>query len=123
VRNNNNPFGVTSSGTSIAPSEIEVRLKNRFRFLNERLEFHVGGNYVRESVLQNQNYIVPDFVIQYYLTEDRKLKVKMYGKYDFDLVETQSRNQKYGLGIGYRTEFGSLFTLKDVIKERVIPEQ
>ncbi len=115
-------LGVDASN-SIAPNEIEVRLNNKFRFLDERLEFQVGGNYVRESAFQNQNYIVPDFVIQYYLTEDRKLKLRLYGKYDYDVIENfDSRNQKYGLGLGYSTEFGSLYTLKKVISEKVVKE-
>lgn len=116
MRNNVDPFGISGANSSLAPSEIEVRLKNRFRFWDERLELQLGGNYVRESILPVQNYFAPDFAIQYFLTSDRKLKLRLYGKYDYDLIETNARNQKYGLGLGYSTEFGSLYHLKQFVK-------
>jgi len=83
---NKNSFnGVNQTNTDLLPDEIEVNLKNRFRFLDERLSLGLGGNYVRQSVLAtNQNYFVGDFVIEYFLSSDRKLKLKMYGKYDLD---------------------------------------
>ena len=49
------------------------------------------------------------------MTDDRKLKLRMYGRYDFDEIEGQ-RRQRYGLGVGYRTEFGTLADFKHLHK-------
>ena len=104
------PLGGTGTTVQqgILPSEIEVRLNPRFRVLNERLEFNVGGNYIRQNSLGQVNYVVPDLAIQYALTADRKLSLKVYGKYDFDEIQFTSRRQKYGTGVRFRTEFGSM---------------
>jgi hypothetical protein len=93
--------------TDLYPDEIEVHLNNRFRFLDERLSLGAGFNYVADSPYGISNYYIPDFVIEYFLTNDRQLKLRMYGRYDYDQVEI-ARRQRYGLGIGYRKEFGSL---------------
>ena len=98
----------TAVQPGILPSEIEVRLSPRLRVLNERLEFNVGGNYIRQNSLGQVNYIVPDLSIQYALTADRKLNLKVYGRYDFDEIQVNARRQKYGTGVRFRTEFGSM---------------
>jgi hypothetical protein len=95
--------------TSLLPNEIQVKLKNKFRFLDERLSVNVGGNYVRQTPLSSlSNYIIPEFFIEYALTKDRQLSLKLYGKYDLDEVSFSDRRQKFGLGLRYRSEFGSL---------------
>ncbi len=109
-------FNGVSSQNSVLPDEIEVRLKNRFRFLDERLSLGLSGNYVRENqeVPVVGDYFIGDFVIEYFLTDDRKLKLRMYGRYDLDEIQGQ-RRQKYGLGVGYRTEFGTLADFKETM--------
>ena len=111
--------GVDNSNSDILPDEIEVRLKNRFKFLDERLSLGLSGNYVRENqnLLNAGNYFIGDFVLEYFLTDDRKLKLRMYGRYDLDEIEGQ-RRQKYGLGVGYRTEFGTLLDFKQTMAEQ-----
>jgi hypothetical protein len=109
--------GVTNTNSDILPDEIEVRLKNRFKFLDERLSLDLSGNYVRENVLVGGNYFIGDFVLEYFLTDDRKLKLRMYGRYDFDEIEGQ-RRQRYGLGVGYRTEFGTLSDFKQTMSKQ-----
>lgn len=109
--------GVESQSGDILPDEIELRLKNRFKFLDERLSLDLSGNYVRENVLVGGNYFIGDFVLEYFLTDDRKLKLRMYGRYDFDEIEGQ-RRQKYGLGVGYRTEFGTLSDFKQTMAKQ-----
>ena len=56
-------------------------------------------------------------LLEYFLTDDRKLKLRMYGRYDYDEIEAV-RRQKYGLGVGYRTEFGTLSDLKQTMAEQ-----
>lgn len=109
--------GVSNTNSDILPDEIEVHLKNRFKFLDERLSLDLSGNYVRENVLVGGNYFIGDFVLEYFLTDDRKLKLRMYGRYDFDEIEGQ-RRQRYGLGVGYRTEFGTLLDFKQTMSKQ-----
>ena len=106
----NSAFFSDQTTADIYPDEIEVHLKNRFRFLDERLSLGAGVNYVRQSpLLLATDYYIPDFVVEYFLTDDRRLKLRFYGRYDIDEISQQAgRRQRYGLGIGYRREFGSL---------------
>ncbi|MBP6396310.1 MAG: translocation/assembly module TamB domain-containing protein [Saprospiraceae bacterium] len=106
---NNSTFQSVTGNNSLLPTEIEVKLKNKFRFLDERLSINVGGNYVRQnSIINLNNYIVPEFFIEYALTKDRQLNLKLYGKYDLDEISLTSRRQKFGLGLRYKNEFGSM---------------
>lgn len=117
--NKNSFYGVQAGPGDVLPDEFEVNLKNKFRFLDERLSLGLGGNYVRQSVL-NSNYFIGDFVIEYFLTSDRKLKLKVYGTYDLDETAlTGGRRQRYGVGLGYRTEFGTLVDFKKGLTEQI----
>jgi hypothetical protein len=102
--------------TDLLPDEIEVHVTNQFRFLDQRLSLGLGANYIADSPFGVSNYYVPDFVIEYFLTNDRQLKLRMYGRYDYDQVVI-ARRQRYGLGIGYRKEFGSLTDFIEDIKK------
>ena len=64
-----------------------------------------------------QNYVIHDFVIEYYLTDDRRLKLRGYGKWDKDF--DANNDQSYGFGINYRKEFGSLTDFKKALKEDI----
>jgi hypothetical protein len=115
VRNNN--LGLTS--TSVVPDEIGF--KSTVLSKDSRLSLDVGGNYV----LQNQgiaiNQIFPEMALEFQLTEDRKLKIRLYGKTDIDPVTiTGGIRQKYGLGIAYRTEFSSMTEFENTIKKAVL---
>jgi hypothetical protein len=101
-------------------TEIEIRLKNRFRFWDERLSLNIGGNYVRQSAITNlNNYVIPEFFIEYAITKDRALNLKLYGKYDLDELVVSNRRQKYGIGLRYKTEYGSLVETKVKIKKDI----
>lgn len=111
----NSFYGVTSASNGLIPDEIEVNLKNKFKFLDERLSLNLGGNYVREPIIANiQEYFIGDFVLEYYLTNKKNLKLRMYGKYDYDEA-LADRKMRYGLGIGYNSQFGAIKELKDQI--------
>jgi hypothetical protein len=120
LRNNLSVQGVQASDFSVLPTEIEVKLKNEFRFLDGRLSFDIGGNFVRESLVGLSNYVVPEFIFRYALTKDRKLNLKVYGKYDLDEISVQSRRQRLGIGLRYRTEFGSMLETEAVIRKSII---
>lgn len=108
---------VQQSNSGLAPDEIEVNFKNRFRFLNERLSLNVGGNYVRQSVVDNNSFFGVDFALEYFITNDRKLKVRMYGRNDIDQFVQNGRQEQYGFGLGYRTEFGTLADFQEGLKQ------
>lgn len=108
------------------PSEIEVRLNPRFKFLDERLSVNLGGNYVRQSSVGVQNYIVPDFSVEYALKPDKSINLKLYARYDLDAFFL-SRRQQYGVGLRFRTEFGSMLetesNLNDFFKRTIVVKQ
>ena len=60
---------------------------------------------------------MPEFFIEYALTKDRQLNLKLYGKYDLDEISLTSRRQKYGLGLRYKNEFGSMVETKTKLSE------
>lgn len=90
------------------PDEIEVHFKPRFQ--NDKWGIDYGTSFVNSdgsSASDVTNYIIHDFVLEYYLTADRKLKLRAYGKWD-RRPYTQVDEQRYGLGINYRKEFGTI---------------
>jgi hypothetical protein len=112
VNMRNNTFGLASGG--IVPDEIAIR--NTLIFKNDRLSLDIGGNYVFQYQGNAINQVLPDFALEFRLTEDRKLKVRLYGKYDID-ISTFGLREKYGLGVAYRTEFGSMTDFEENIKK------
>jgi len=121
LRNNTNTVGALDN-RNILPDEIEFRLKNRFKFLDERMSFNFGGNYVIENQLGAAvNQILPDVSLELIITKDRKLKARIYSRTDINLVTQnasgQNENiQKFGLGLSFRTEFGSMLDYEKGVK-------
>lgn len=107
------------SRAGLAPDEIQVQFKNRFRFLNERLSLNLGGNYIPQTVLDNASFFGVDFALEYYITKDRKLKLRMYGRSDIDQFVIDGRQEQYGFGLGYRTEFGTLADFQEGLKRSI----
>ncbi|MEZ4911726.1 MAG: translocation/assembly module TamB domain-containing protein [Saprospiraceae bacterium] len=108
---NNAISGNLYNSSILLPDEINFTLKNKFKFLDERFSLNLGANYI----LQNQgvavNQVLPDYAIEFLLTDDKKLKIRHYGRSDIDPVNLGQLRQKYGFGIGYRTEFGNVIKL------------
>ena len=101
----------------LLPDEIEVNLRSRLK--NDRWGIDIGTSYVRDTgVLILDDYTTNDFTVEYYITKDRRLKLRVYGQNDFDLVAggTFQREQRYGAGITYRKEFGSFSDVKKEIE-------
>ena len=101
------------------PDEIEVHFKPRFQ--NDKWGFDYGTSFVNsngQSARVITNYIIHDFVLEYYLTEDRRLKLRAYGKWDKDEVVFEDE-QRYGLGINYRKEFGSILDFKRTLTDDI----
>ncbi|MEO6130693.1 MAG: translocation/assembly module TamB domain-containing protein, partial [Saprospiraceae bacterium] len=74
-------------------------------FFNDRLSVNVGGNYVNGSSLltaNNGKYFAGDITFEYYLTPDRRLKIRAYNRNE---VTFEGRKNKVGLGLAYRREY------------------
>ena len=120
----NNAITSNLYNTSILlPDEINFTLKNKFKFLDERFSLNLGANYI----LQNQgvavNQVLPDYAIEFLLTDDKKLKIRHYGRSDIDPVNLGQLRQKYGFGIAYRTEFGNVIKLAPSIDSTLVQKQ
>lgn len=92
------------------PDEIQLKLNPRFKFLGERLSARIGGDYVRASgsPFIAENAFIPDLIVDYDITADRKLKLRFQYRYDFDVLDNSQRKQKYSVGLNYGHEFGKL---------------
>jgi hypothetical protein len=97
------------------PDEIEVHFKPRFQ--NDKWGIDYGTSFVnaKNSSFGITNYVIHDVALEYFLTEDKRLKLRAYGKWDKDEVQFQNE-QKYGMGLNYRKEFGSLVDFKNDIE-------
>ncbi|MFZ1702973.1 MAG: translocation/assembly module TamB domain-containing protein [Saprospiraceae bacterium] len=114
---NNTGVVADISNTNLWPDEIEFRLKNRFKFLDERVTLNMGGNYIFENQGLTYNQMLPDFSLELILTENRKLKARIYGRQE--LIVQNTLSPKVGLGLAYRTEFGSLLEFEEKLKDLV----
>jgi hypothetical protein len=114
----NNVDGLSFNQSTLFPDEVEVRLKNKFSFWDERLSLNLGGNYVFQSQGKAINQVLPDFAFELLLTDDRKMKIRFYGKYDIDPT-INDRRIKYGLGVAYRSEFGSMLDFEKELKKAI----
>ncbi|MFT6809351.1 MAG: hypothetical protein ACJA01_002588 [Saprospiraceae bacterium] len=111
----NNSFNNTNDGTLF--DEVQVNMRNRIK--NGNLYVNVGGNYVRQSQYgTNDNYVTGDLSIDWFLTEDHRLKLRFYSNIGFDEARSTGR-QKYGLGISYRKEFGAITDFEAVLNDLV----
>ena len=110
----NNLIGANSS---FLPDEYDVNLTSSFN--ENKWNVQIGGQYVIVDEFQTEGspFFIPNLVIEYYITDDRRLKLNFYGKFDRQDV-TQSRRLKSGVGLSYRKEFDSLLNFaKEVNKE------
>lgn len=114
---NANLLGGAPQSDNYLPDEIEVHFKPRFQ--NDKWGFDYGTSFVNANAQSTRvitNYVIHDFVLEYYLTPDRRLKLRAYGRWDRDEVVFENE-QRYGLGINYRKEFGSLTDFKRGLSE------
>ena len=111
---NANLLGGTPETDNYFPDEIEVHFKPRFQ--NDKWGFDYGTSFISSNGARIvSNYIIHDFVLEYYLTTDRRLKLRAYGKWDKREFNF-SNQQRYGIGINYRKEFGSITDFKNTLK-------
>lgn len=95
-----------------------VRVGSDIKFLNDKLRFYAGANMDivgndqgLQNVTDNANYVGGDFILEYYITPDGRLKIKAYNRSENTILGPSVRT---GIGISYRKEFN---TLQDLIDE------
>ena len=98
----------------VVPEEFQLNLRNYFR--NDQFVLNLGGNYVRDQFGQADNFVTGDFSLDWFITEDRKLKLRFYGNFDYDYT-VATRRQRYGFGINFRKEFGKISSLENIVEE------
>ena len=98
----------------VVPEEFQVNLRNYFR--NNQFVLNLGGNYVRDQFGQDDNFVTGDFSLDWFITDDRRLKLRFYGNFDYDYT-VATRRQRYGFGINFRKEFGKIADLESVVDE------
>ncbi|MEP6646224.1 MAG: translocation/assembly module TamB domain-containing protein [Saprospiraceae bacterium] len=110
-------------------SASEYRANLPVGFFNDRLSVNVGGNYVTGSSLaaaNNGQYFAGDITFEYFLTPDRRLKIRAYNRNE---VTFEGKKNKVGLGLAYRREYDSFAEIfagkkkkaKEVKPPEVIP--
>ena len=87
--------------TALAGSEVQVNLNPRF--LNDQLS--VSGGVVRSTETVSGTFYGSDFVAEYYLTENRRFKVRFYQRSEQAL--DGNRNNRMGIGLNYRRQFNT----------------
>ena len=105
---------VTNTGTG---SQFDLGLDNYL--LKDKLRVHFGGNVDfnnNSSTGINQNYFGGDFIIEYALTQDGNLKVRVYSRGERSIFGDRLR---YGGGLSYQLEFDSFDEIMSEIKEKV----
>ncbi|WP_235296067.1 translocation/assembly module TamB domain-containing protein [Portibacter marinus] len=110
---NKNPIGIAQSTNFLLPDEYDINFVSSFD--EDKWNIQLGGSYVVNSVFDVGTYFAPDFVVEYYITEDRRLKLNLYARSDYDASRT--RKIQSGIGIAYRKEFNDLFAFAKAIKQ------
>lgn len=84
------------------------------KFNSDKFDVVLGGDYLSGNTAID-NYVSGDFVIDYYLQEDKKLKIRIYGRSDRDNVN--GRFNKIGSGLYARREFSSFKNLRNSFRK------
>jgi hypothetical protein len=91
------------------------------KFFNDRLNIEAGGIYDYGSVnTTNNNGFIGDFLIEYNLTPDGRIRIKGFRKTEYDILNERNRNRT-GLGLAYKREFNSLSEFFIKSKKSKIP--
>lgn len=113
-------FSATNSSLtgdgSLNPDEYDITLSSSFD--ENKWNVQIGGRYVRVNsyIPDFTEYFAPNFIFEYYLTEDRRLKLNVFARRDFDSsTEGQVQKIQSGIGLSYRREFNSFFDFANSI--------
>lgn len=98
-------LGLITDDGFILPDEYDLNLTSSFN--ENKWNIQVGGEYVVRSTFTDVQYFNYDFVFEYYISKDRRLKLNVYARFDIQDEATQARRIRSGVGLAYRKEFNS----------------
>ena len=100
---------LSNAGTG---SQFDLSIDNYF--FQDKMRVHIGGNLDvnNNQTGANQNYFGGDLIVEYSISGDGNLKVKLYNRYENSLFGQRNRA---GGGVSYQIDFDSLMKSK---KER-----
>ena len=101
---NYQPFAEVATDPSLATgitSELQVNTQSQVSLFNK--EFVVGAGGGVNSV-SSGTYFTGDFVVEYVVSDDGRLKLKAYNRSDPDI---NGNRNKTGVGVSYSLEFNT----------------
>jgi hypothetical protein len=109
--------GITNNANKF--DRTRVNLKLGYAFANNKIVVTLGSdfdfNLGNTSAIQNGNFQwLPDFNVEFILTNDRKLRAIVFTKNSLDINgSTFGRRNRQGVSISYRRDFEKLFGTKE----------
>lgn len=114
-------FRLNNTFSDLSESK-EYGMKITPKFNSDKIEVSVGTDYYDPGYSSEQKIVDPylggDIVVDYYLTEDKTLKLRGYYKLDKDQLEG-TRRTRTGAGLYFKKDFKSLWNLEKVLREIV----
>ena len=106
-------LGVESD--NIWPNEYTYDAK--LHLFEDKASIELSGSYVNRGTISEKSYANGDFIFKYFFTEDRRLRIEVYSKREFDEFFNEWK-WKVGTGLNYQMEFGSIYDFqKDVNRD------
>ncbi len=100
--------GKTPDANSYLPQYLN--LNATLWFFDNKLKVQFGGGYTgRSDIVEKRNFFSGENVnMEFYLTEDKRLKIKMFFNRDYNEIK-EEWEIKSGLGLGYGRDFGKIY--------------
>ncbi len=115
-----NRYGSGSFEGQNLPTSNEVQGRVKVNLLSDRFSIKARGNFEvgpgDNIYITNNGLVAHEFVIEYAITPDRRLKIRAYQSSEPDIGGGQ--RTKYGGGLSFRKEFDSLSELFNFIKKK-----
>jgi hypothetical protein len=89
----------------ITSREVEVILSTQL--LNDRIVIDGNFGLPINQVVQNNNNLVGDFNMEYKVSEDGRIRIKAFNRFNNYLLTTVNTPYTQGVGLFYRVEFNS----------------
>lgn len=83
-------------------------------FLDNKMKVQIGGDYTGKAEFAERNNFFSggNVKMEFFLTEDKRLRVKVFFNREFDEFKNEWEN-KSGVGIGYGRDFGKVYKNKE----------
>lgn len=107
-------FDPDNPANSYTNNELRTRLKV---IVNDRISVQAGGNFGNQAYTGGTNGLLAgEFVLEYVLSKDRRLKLRMYAGTEADIAS--GRRNRQGVALSYKREFDSFSELLDARKRK-----